>query len=196
MIRSQKGNITLCASDSFILRSLDFYFDDLLKSLSKALELTGKKLAVHAYSCHMLNTLIHLNLDKDECDAVILITTHPCYRILKGLYNYTDNVFYIDIDSANSVILQKLNTFILRTIAVSEGAKFKLTGVDDLLYSKVVLSYFHGISPSFIEVINGVSQSDISKTKRKLMDAFLVRTTQELYIKHQLYHKAFIRYNF
>lgn len=143
----------------------------------------------------MLNALIDLNLYKDESDAVILITTRPCYRILKGLFNYKRNVFYIDIDSANSVILHKLDVFIMRTIAISDSTEFKLTGINDLLCNKIVRSYLNGVSPSFIAMINRVSQSDISKAKRKLMDVFLVKTTQELHIKNQLYHKVFIHYN-
>lgn len=195
MVRSQKGNITLYASDSYILRSLDYYFDGLLRPLRIMFELTGKKLSVHAYSYHMLNALIDINLDQDESDAVILITTRPCYRILKGVFNYKKNLFFIDIDSANSVVLRKLVIFTMRTIVNNDSVEFKLDGIDELVCNKIAFSYFNGLSPSFIASVNRVTQKDISKTKRKLMDVFLVRTTQELHIKHQLYCKIFTHYN-
>lgn len=179
-----------------MLNSLEFYFNDLLEHVSKSFELSGKKLAVHAYSCHMLNGLIDLDLDNDDNDAVILITTRSCYRILKGLITYKKNVFYIDIDSANSVIVYKLGKYINRIIEINENVGYGLSDVSKLLNDKIIQAYFNGVSPGIIAIINKVSAREISKVKRKLMDAFLVNTTQELYIKQRLYRKVSIHYRF
>lgn len=196
MIRLQKGNIMLCASDSYILHALDCYFEGSLRSLREVFDLTGKTLSVHAYSYHMLNALIDLNLDEDESDAVILITSLPCHRILKGVFNYRSNVYFIDINNENFVVLHKLNIFIRMAIIVNDSAELKLTKINELLCNKIATSYFNGLSPSFISTVNMVNQKDVSKVKRKLMYAFRVKTTQELYIKNQLYRKVFNHYNF
>lgn len=194
MIYSHTGNIKLCASDSFILRALEFYFNDLLRPFKEEFDLTGKKLTVQAYSCHMLESLIDIDIDNDACDAVVLITTRSCHRVLRGLFDYKGDVLFIDIDSANSVILQHLKNFLKNSSSVIQGATIDFHLAEEILQNSIVQSYFKGMRPSAISLRNKVSQREISKAKRQLMDVFSVRTTQELFFKRKLYSRSCSRY--
>lgn len=196
MLCIQKENIKICSSDSYMMTSLEFFFENSLKNLCGQFKLTRKKLGIHAFSCHMLCTLMNFKIDADKNDAVILITNRRCYRILKGLITYKRNVFFIDIDNPINKVLFKLEKFIKRVADIDENIGYSLKGANAILQGNLLHSYFNGVSPGLIAIKNKLSEKEVSKAKRQLMSAFLVKTTQELHIKHQFYHKASIHYYF